>query len=105
MTRLSPVSDTTISHPLYQQDRALINIMLAKPQPDEDALTTAGRLFLRYGGFPGAYDLKSDLSKCLDQWGMTRDELNTQCFKIWNSGWRPGQVVAELTVGSGADTE
>ena len=36
------------------------------------------------------------LHECLHKWGMTRSELNTACFKIWNSGWRPGQLEDEL---------
>ena len=97
------MSDTTISHPLYKQDRELIDGLLQQETPDEHALTTAGRLFVRYSGFPGAADLKADLSACLRKWHMSKDELNSKCMEIWHSGYRPGQVDEELSVGSGAN--
>ena len=97
------MSDATLSHPLYQQDRELIDGLLEQETPDAQALTTAGRLFVRYNGFPGATDLKVDLSACLRKWNMSKDELNSKCMEIWHSGWRPGQVEEELSIGSGAN--
>ena len=99
------MSSSDQSHPLYAQDRQIIDGLLAQQQPDSAAITNAGRLFIRYSGFPGAKDIKRDLSACLVKWGLSRDELNAQCFKIWNSGYRPGQSTDEITVGSGADSD
>ena len=92
------------THPLYKQDRELVDQLLAESPPSDDELTTAGRLLIRYRGFPGAEDIKSDLSAVLKQWGMTRDELNRRCIQIWSTGYRPGQLDQGLTVGSGADS-
>ena len=91
------------NHPLYAQDRALVDEILAQDQPNDHAITTAGRLFVRYNGFPGAKDIKADLDACLKKWGMDRNELNSRCMKIWHSGYRPGQIEEELSVGSGAN--
>ena len=91
------------NHPLYKTDRELIDALLAQSKPDDHAITTAGRLFVRYTGFPGAKDIKADLDACLTQWGMDRNELNSRCMKIWHSGYRPGRIDDELSVGSGAN--
>ena len=91
------------NHPLYKTDRELIDGLLAQEEPDDHALTTAGRLIVRYNGFPGAKDIKADLDACLDKWGMDLDELNSRCKKIWFNGYRPGQVQEELSIGSGAN--
>ena len=90
-------------HPLYQCDRAIVDTLLVQKSPDSLSLTNAGRLFIRYNGFPGAYDIKRDLLACLEKWGMTTDELNSACRTVWGSGWRPGHATDELSVGSGAD--
>ena len=91
------------NHPLYKIDRELIDGLLCQDEPDDHAITTAGRLFVRYNGFPGAKDIKADLDECLIKWGMDRSELNSRCMKIWHSGYRPGQIQEELSVGSGAN--
>jgi len=91
------------NHPLYAQDRALVDEILAQDKPNDHAITTAGRLFVRYNGFPGANDIKADLDACLVKWGMDHDGLNSRCKKIWFNGYRPGQIEEELSVGSGAN--
>jgi hypothetical protein len=70
--------------------------------PGPDQLTAAARLATRYGEFPGADDIKTDLVKVVAAWGLTRDTLNLQCREIWESGWRPGQSLND-EVGSGSD--
>tara|TARA_B100000902_G_scaffold338209_1_gene339628 strand:- start:151 stop:456 length:306 start_codon:yes stop_codon:yes gene_type:complete len=90
------------NHPQYGADRLVVNRLMQSVRPTEDDLTQAGRLFVRYSGFPGAYDLKKDLSDVLITWKMTREQLNSACFKIWNKGFRPGSFTEEITVGSGA---
>ena len=90
------------NHPQYGADRLVVDRLMQSVRPSEDDLAQAGRLFVRYSGFPGAFDLKQDLSDVLVTWRMTREQLNSACFKIWNSGYRPGSFAEEITVGSGA---
>ena len=91
------------THPLYASDRDILDSLLGfEGAPGPDQLTSAARLATRYGEFPGADDIKTDLGKVFAGWGLTRDTLNTQCREIWESGWRPGQSLSE-EVGSGSD--
>ena len=91
------------THPLYASDRDILDSLLGfEGAPGPDQLTSAARLVTRYGEFPGADDIKTDLEKVVAGWGLTRDTLNTQCREIWESGWRPGQSLSD-EVGSGSD--
>ena len=91
------------THPLYASDRDILDSLLGfEGAPGPDQLTSAARLATRYGEFPGADDIKTDLGKVVAGWGLTRDTLNTQCREIWESGWRPGQSLSD-EVGSGSD--
>lgn len=84
---------------------ALLRAVLQDDKRTKESLTVVGRLFSRYTGVAkdsSAAKILEGLHECLHRWGMTRSELNTACFEIWNSGWRPGQLEDELTVGSGA---
>ena len=91
------------THPLYASDRDILDSLLGfEGAPGPDQLTSAARLATRYGEFPGADDIKTDLGKVVAGWGLTRDTLNIQCREIWESGWRPGQSLSE-EVGSGSD--
>lgn len=90
------------NHPLYAQDRAIMDRLLAAAQPDQQDIVDAARLLIRYDVFPGADDIRFDLDKCLRGWNLTRSELNRSARTIWESGYRP--MVREGTeVGSGAD--
>ncbi len=91
------------NHPLYIIDRENLDRLLVKDSPENSDLVDLARLFLRYEGFPGAYDLKEDMKKILSAWGLSRDTLNNRVRQIWQSGYRPGSQ-QEDGVGSGFDT-
>ena len=91
------------NHPLYSNDREIINRLLVKESPVSPDLIELSRLIIRYEGFPGAKDLQSDLSKLLKIWGFSKDELNSKVREIWSNGYRPGDFKDEV-VGSGFDT-
>ena len=79
--------DIQQTHPLYASDRDILDSLLGfEGAPGADQLTAAARLATRYGEFPGADDIKSDLEKVVAGWGLTRDTLNLQCREIWTSG-------------------
>jgi hypothetical protein len=90
------------SHPLYGQDREIVNQLLLATQPDSQHCADAGRLMIRYQNYPGCYDIQQDLQRCLARWQMSRDDLNRRCRSIWTGGWRPAMLEA-VDVGSGAD--
>ena len=95
--------DTTQTHPLYASDRDQVDALLAhQGDPGPDQLTTAARLVMRYGDFPGADDIKQDIQKVVTGWGLDSHSLNVRCREIWASGWKPGQQL-DNDLGSGAD--
>lgn len=89
-------------HPLYAVDRNTVDRLLAATQPGQQDIVDCARLITRYEAFPGASDIKGDLSHCLRSWNLTRAELNASARTIWQSGYRPVAESAE-EVGSGAD--
>ncbi|QEY31488.1 DUF3288 family protein [Synechococcus sp. RSCCF101] len=91
------------NHPLYEQDRAITDRLLAAAEPGSDDVVDLARLLIRYDGFPGAADIRDDLSKALRLWGLSRQELNGRARALWESGHRPGSGQQEA-VGSGFDT-
>lgn len=92
------------SHPLYRQDRDTVDRLLAAQVPGEDDLVDAARLLARYEGFPGAFDLKTDLDRVIRLWGLNRDSLHGQTRAIWQGGYRPGGAAGKgEPVGSGFD--
>ena len=95
----------TLHHAQCQIDLTTVRDMLQDEEPNMESLVTVGRLLIRYSGVSkesAATEILAGLNQCLDKWEMTRSELNTACFKIWNAGYRPGSLEEELTVGSGA---
>lgn len=94
--------DVIKTHPLYKQDRPIVDRMLASIAPAAEDIADCGRLLIRYEGYPGCPDIKADLQRCLARWTMTRDELNFRCRRLWAGGWRPA-ILDHAEVGSGAD--
>lgn len=96
----------TQQHPLYADDRLLIDQLLANasnPPQDEHIIHTA-RLMNRYWGFPGAHDIRGDLIKVAQQMCFeNRAELNQAARRIWQTSFRPQPQEVEIAVGSGAD--
>lgn len=92
------------NHPLHAGDRAVIDRLLAADPPADEHLVDAGRLLMRYDGFPGASDLRDDLERVLRLWGLDRDGLHQRTRAIWAAGFRPGAAPLAEAVGSGFDT-
>jgi hypothetical protein len=92
------------SHPLHATDRETVDRLLAVEQPQDGDLVDAGRLLMRYSGFPGARDLQEDLARILRLWGLDRDGLHERTREIWAAGHRPGLAPLSDGVGSGFDT-
>ncbi len=91
------------SHPLYSIDRDHLNRMLTIKSPSEQDLVDIARLLMRYEDFQGAKDLKLDMLKLLQIWGLSREKLNNATREIWAKGFRPGSPPDE-GVGSSFDT-
>ncbi len=91
------------NHPLYINDREIVNRLIAKSEPSGSDFVDLARLFIRYQDFPGAYDLQEDFMKILRLWNMSREDLNSRVKEIWSKGYRPGDNLDEV-VGSGFDT-
>ncbi|KPQ36170.1 MAG: Protein of unknown function (DUF3288) [Phormidesmis priestleyi Ana] len=67
-------SNKDYPHPQYTKDRDTLNTILAGPA-DTLNMAELARLRIRYDGFPGARDIRSDLDKALDNWGITEAQL------------------------------
>lgn len=61
-------------HPLYTDDRQIVNTLLSS-EPTDYNLAELARLRIRYRGFPGARDIQSDLDRLLAQWKLTEEQL------------------------------
>ncbi len=68
-------------HPLWYQDRQVVNGLL-ESQPNDYNLAELARLRIRYHGFPGARDIQADLDKVLQQWQMTEEMLFVRTREI-----------------------
>lgn len=88
-------------HPLYDQDRPIVDQLLRTARPGKAHITDCARLLMRYIGYPGAADIQEDLSRVLVNWRMEADDLYASSRAIWASGYRPDLDDAEI--GSGAD--
>jgi Protein of unknown function (DUF3288) len=70
-----------IKHPQEKPDQEIINNLLTEDATNYNMAELA-RLRIRYQGFPGAKNLKKDLDKVLEKWGLTEEELFTETRKI-----------------------
>jgi hypothetical protein len=61
-------------HPQYRSDREVVNTLLNAGISDYN-LAELARLRIRYNGFPGARDIKTDLDRVLAQWNLTEEAL------------------------------
>lgn len=61
-------------HPQYRSDRQVVATLL-QAEPNDYHLAELARLRTRYKGFPGAYDIQTDLDKILKLWKLTEDIL------------------------------
>ena len=87
---------------LYRWDSEIIQRLLHAAEPSNTEITDAARLLSRYRDTTHL-DLVTDISRAVNRWGLSIEEVNQQAKAIWQSGWRPGPVVADVSVGSGAD--
>ncbi len=94
------------NHPLYPVDREHLNRLLSKNIPNNDDFILLARLLIRYEDFPGAKDLKMDMVKTLENWGLSREELNKTTKRLWSKGDATDatpQAASDEIVGSGFD--
>ena len=87
---------------LYRWDSEIIHRLLHTSEPNTTEITDAARLFCRYRDTTHL-DLVTDISRAVARWGLSIDEVNAKAKAIWQSGWRPGEFTANVSVGSGAD--
>jgi len=89
----------------FKSDMELVDQLQAKPviQAIDDpwALTTAGRLLIRYGLWP---EIADRLAAVVKSWGMDSAELNSRTRALWASGYKPELLEPSMT-GSGSDIQ
>ena len=71
-------------HPQYAKDRQITTTLL-NGGADDYNLAECARLRIRYQDFPGASDIRADLDKALQNWGLTEDDLFTKTRQIHQS--------------------
>ena len=89
-------------HPLHETDKQIIDSLIVKKEPNDFDLINLARLINRYGDFHGEKDLKDDLEKILNFWGITRTQLFSKTRIIWSNNFKPNDSQEDL-VGSGFD--
>ncbi|MGB3694527.1 MAG: DUF3288 family protein [Spirulinaceae cyanobacterium] len=68
-------------HPQESRDRFIVNRLL-NGEANDYYLTELARLSIRYKNFPGARDIQSDLTKVLQNWQLTEEELFAKTREI-----------------------
>lgn len=74
-------SEKEQQHPLYKNDRTILNNLLVG-EPTDYNLAELARLKIRYHGFPGARDIQADLDKVLQTWGFDETSLFAKTRQI-----------------------
>ena len=87
---------------LYRADEEIINNLFSTQQPNKHHITDAARLFLRYRDTTHL-NLVTDLLRACNHWDMSINAVTEQAKEIWSSGWRPGHLTEDVSIGSGAD--
>ena len=68
-------------HPLHSRDRQTVDSLLAG-EPTDYNLAELARLRIRYHGFPGATDIKTDLDRVMQKWSLTESNLYQKTRQI-----------------------
>lgn len=61
-------------HPQWKRDREVAD-RLMREEPTSLNLAELARLRIRYTGFPGGWDIQTDLETVLKKWELTEEEL------------------------------
>ncbi len=69
-------------HPLYNEDRRLVDELLEVQQPSDRHLADLARLQMRYQDFMGARDIQADLQKILQKWQLDWETLFAKTRQI-----------------------
>ena len=91
------------THPLHLIDKNIIDSLITKKEPEDLDFINLARLINRYSNFPGEIEIKNDISKILNFWRMTKNELFSKTKNIWSKSYRPSNTNKDL-IGSGFDT-
>ena len=91
------------THPLHITDKAIIDSLIAKQEPEDLDFINLARLINRYTNFPGEFEIKNDIEKILKFWNISKNELFSKTKVIWSKSFRPTNTNKDL-VGSGFDT-
>lgn len=78
-------------HPQASGDRNIVDRLLQENSTPYN-LAELARLRIRFGNFPGAWDIKRDLDVVMEKWSLTEEELfeNTRQLHSTNSAYRQG---------------
>ena len=91
------------THPLHESDKNIMDLLIAKEDPEDIDYVNLARLINRYLDFPGEIEIKNDIEKTLKFWKITKNDLFAKTRIIWGNGFRPSNTNKDL-VGSGFDT-
>ena len=91
------------THPLHESDKNIMDLLIAKENPEDIDYVNLARLINRYLNFPGEIEIKNDIEKTLKFWKITKKDLFVKTRIIWGNNFRPLNTNKDL-VGSGFDT-